>query len=284
MTEFLELREAVSKYVKPGMEVTMEGFTHLIPHAAGLEIIRQKIKNLSLIRMTPDIIYDQMIGMGCADKLTFSWGGNPGVGSLHRLRDAYEQEYPHKMTFDEHAHAAMANAYEAGASNMPCAVYKGYRGTDYPDNNPNIKFIQCPFTGEELTVVPAIKPDLTIIHAQKADRQGNIWINGIVGIQKEAILAARTSIVTVEEIVDQVDEKQGGKVIPRWVVDAVCLEPKGAFPSYAEGYYNRSNSFYIRWDEVSRDRQKFIDWMETFVFSTVDFSEFLSKLKAHGYA
>jgi len=216
--------------------------------------------------MTPDIVYDQMLGMGCADKLMFSWGGNPGVGSLHRLRDAIENNYPHHIEIKEHAHAAMANAYVAGASDMPCAIFKGYRGTDYPGVNSDIRFISCPYTGETLTVVPAIKPDLAIIHAQRADKQGNIWLKGIVGI-----------------IVDQVDEKQGGIVIPRWVVNAVCCVPKGAFPSYTEGYYNRSNDFYIRWDEISRDRQRFLDWMDTFVLSTTDFSEFMLKLEKQGY-
>ncbi|MCD6567000.1 MAG: CoA transferase subunit A [Bacteroidales bacterium] len=283
MTEFLSLREAVQKYVKPGISVAMEGFTHLIPHAAGLEIIRQKIHNLSLIRMTPDIVYDQMIGMGCADKLMFSWGGNPGVGSLHRLRDAVENNYPHHIEINEHSHAAMANAYVAGASNMPCAIFKGYRGTDYPGVNSDIRFISCPYTGETLTVVPAIKPDLAIIHAQRADKHGNIWMKGIIGIQKEALLAARQSIVTVEEIVDQVNEKQGGTVIPRWAVNVVCCVPKGAFPSYTEGYYNRSNDFYVRWDEISRNRQRFLDWMDRFVLSTIDFSEFMLKLEKQGY-
>jgi glutaconate CoA-transferase subunit A len=278
MTEFLSLKEAVAKYVKPGMSVALEGFTHLIPHAAGLEIIRQKIRHLTLIRMTPDIIYDQMIGMGCADKLVFSWGGNPGIGSLHRLRDAYEHDYPHKMEILEHTHAALVNAWVAGASKMPCAIFKGYRGTGYPDINPDIRFIECPYTGELLTAVPAINPDVSIVHAQRADRSGNVWIRGIIGIQKEAILAAGKSIVTVEEITDAVDEKNGGVVIPRWVVDAVCCVPMGAFPSYAEGYYNRNNRFYILWDEISSDREKFGEWMKEHVLSTNDFTEFLSKI------
>ena len=283
MTEILTLKEAVAKYVKPGMSVAMEGFTHLIPHAAGMEIIRQKIDHLTLIRMTPDIIYDQMIGMGCADKLMFSWGGNPGIGSLHRLRDACEHSYPHKMEIVEHAHAAMDNAWVAGASGMPCAIFKGYQGTDYPQINPNIKFMNCPFTGEKLTVVPAINPDISIVHAQKADKKGNIWLNGITGIQKEAILAATKSIVTVEEIVDHVDEKNGGTVIPRWVIDVVCCEPRGSFPSYTEGYYNRSNEFYMYWDKISVDRQRFTEWMEEFVMSTKDFQEFLAKIEQISY-
>jgi len=284
MTEFLSLKEAIQRYVKPGMSVSMEGFTHLIPHAAGQEIIRQDIHHLSLIRMTPDIIYDQMIGMGCADEIMFSWGGNPGVGSLHRFRDAYQSDYPHKMTFIEHAHAAMANGYASGASGMPCAIFKGYQGTSYPEVNSNIRFIDCPFTGETLTAVPSILPDLAIVHAQKADKQGNIWLKGIVGVQKEAILAAKQSVVTVEEIVDHLDEGQGGIVIPRWVIDCVSCVPMGAFPSYTEGYYNRSNDFYIKWDSISADRDNFKDWMHEFVLCTKDFSEFITKLRKHGYA
>jgi glutaconate CoA-transferase subunit A len=283
MTEFLKLSEAVKKYVKPGSTLAAEGFTHLIPHAAGLEVIRQGINHLKLIRMTPDIIYDQLIGMGCADKLTFSWGGNPGVGSLYRLREAYERGVPHAMEFEEHAHAAMANAYVAGASGMPVAIFKGYRGTSYAEVNPNIKLVECPFTGEQLTAVPAIRPDVAIIHAQRADREGNIWLRGIIGVQKEAVLAAAHSIVTVEEIVNSVDESCGGAVIPRWAISAVCEVPLAAFPSYAEGYYERDNSFYLKWGEVSKDYDTFREWMETFVLATNDFGQYLSKLKEHGY-
>jgi glutaconate CoA-transferase subunit A len=283
MTEFLELDKAIQKYVHDGDSVAAEGFTHLIPHAAGLEIIRQKIRHLTLIRMTPDIIFDQMIGMGCADKVVFSWGGNPGVGSLYRLRDAYQKGVPHSMEFEEHAHAAMANAYQAGASGMPAAFFKGYRGTEYPKVNSNIRFVQCPFTGEELTAVPAIRPDVAIIHAQKADREGNVWMKGSLGVQKEAVMAARHSIVTVEEVVDSVDENSGGTVIPRWPISAVCEVPLAAFPSYAEGYYDRSNSFYIKWGEVSQDYDTFREWMDTFVMKTNNFGQFLSRLKEHGY-
>ena len=283
MTEFLELSDAIRKYVHDGQSLAAEGFTHLIPHAAGLEIIRQEIRHLTLIRMTPDIIFDQMIGMGCADKLVFSWGGNPGVGSIYRLRDAYQKGIPHPMSFEEHAHAAMANAFQAGASGMPVAIFKGYRGTEYPDVNSNIRFIECPFTGEELTAVPAIRPDVAIIHAQRSDREGNIWLKGILGVQKEAVLAAKHSIVTVEEIVDSVDENNGGTIIPRWPISAVCEVPMAAFPSYAEGYYERSNSFYIKWGDVSQDYDTFREWMETFVMQTEDFGQFLSKLKEHGY-
>ncbi len=283
VTEFLELREAIRRHVEPGNTVAAEGFTHLIPHAAGLELIRQGIRHLTLVRMTPDIIYDQLIGMGNADKLVFSWGGNPGVGSLHRLREAYERGIPHPMEFEEHAHAAMANAYVAGASGMPVAIFKGYRGTSYADVNPNIRFVECPFTGEKLTAVPAIRPDVGIIHAQRADRAGNVWLRGILGVQKEAVLASKRSIVTVEEVVDEVDEAHGGTVIPRWDISAVCHVPTAAFPSYAEGYYERSNAFYLRWGEISRDYETFREWMQTFVLATQDFDEYLCKLREQCY-
>src|SRR5271169_6912676 len=207
MARISSLAEAIQSAVRDGDTVALEGFTHLIPHAAGHEIIRQGRKRLTLIRMTPDLIYDQLIGMGCVDKLVFSWGGNPGVGSLHRFRDAVENGWPNRLELEEHSHAAMANAYEAGAAGLPCAFFRGYRGTDLPRVNSNIKFVACPFTGEELAAIPSIRPDVAIIHAQKADREGNVLIEGIVGVQKEAVLAARRSIVTVEELVDDLDLK-----------------------------------------------------------------------------
>lgn len=212
MAEFLSLQEAVSKYIQNGDTVAMEGFTHLIPFAAGHEIIRQEKRDLTLIRMTPDLVYDQMIGAGCAKKLIFSWGGNPGVGSLHRLRDAVERGWPHRLEILEHSHAAMACAYEAGASGLPLAVLRGYVDSDLPKVNDQIKSIECPFTGERLAAVPSVRPDVTVIHAQRADRKGNVLIEGIIGIQKEAVLAASRSIVTVEEIVDDL----GASGTPAW--------------------------------------------------------------------
>ncbi|MCU0234360.1 MAG: hypothetical protein MUE90_10080 [Thermoanaerobaculales bacterium] len=283
MTEFLPLAEAIRRELRPGCSLAAEGFTHLIPHAAGAEIIRQGIRGLTLIRMTPDIIYDQMIGMGCADRVVFSWGGNPGVGSLYRLREALERGVPHPVELEEHAHAAMAAAFAAGAAGMPCAVFKGYRGTGYPEVNPKIRFMTCPFSGEQLTVIPSLRPDVAIIHAQRADRRGNVWLDGILGVQKEAVLAAARSIVTVEEIVASVDERGGGRVIPHWAVDVVCAAPLGAFPSYAQGYYDRSNAFYQRWGEVSRDYDGFRAWMERYLLASGDFTDYLSRLKADGY-
>jgi glutaconate CoA-transferase subunit A len=263
MAELFSLSQAVARFVEDGDVVAMEGFTHLIPFAAGHEVIRQKRRNLTLVRMTPDILYDQLIGMGAARKLVFSWGGNPGVGSLHRMRDAVERGWPAPLELDEHSHAAMANAYEAGAAGLPCAFFRGYRGTDLPRVNPNIKFVACPFTGEELAAIPAIRPDVAIIHAQKADREGNVLIEGIVGVQKEAVLAARRSIVTVEEIVDDLALKSPNAVVlPSWTVSAVVAAPGGAHPSYAHGYYARDNAFYFAWDKISRDRNTFLEWMQ----------------------
>jgi glutaconate CoA-transferase subunit A len=270
MPEFLSLSQAIGTFVHDGDVVAMEGFTHLIPFAAGHEVIRQKRRDLTLIRMTPDILYDQLIGMGLVRKLVFSWGGNPGVGSLHRLRDAIEQGWPHPLAIDEHSHAAMANAYEAGAAGMPCAFFRGYRGVDLARVNPNIKFVPCPFTGEELTCIPALRPDVTIIHAQKADSEGNVLIEGIVGIQKEAALAARRAIVTVEEIVESLSPRSPNAVVlPGWSVAAIVAVPGGAHPSYAHGYYARDNSFYIAWDAISRERDTFLSWMQTNVLEAV---------------
>jgi glutaconate CoA-transferase subunit A len=260
--EFLTLHDAVAQYVRDGDQVALEGFTHLIPFAAGHEIIRQSRRNLTLIRMTPDLIYDQMIGMGAARKLVFSWGGNPGVGSLHRLRDAVERGWPEPLELVEHSHAGMANAYEAGAAGMPCAFFRGYRGSDLPAVNPEIRFVPCPFTGEELACIPALRPDVTIIHAQQADREGNVLIQGIVGVQKEAALAARRTIATVEEVVDALGPRSSNAVIlPAWMLSAVVVAPNGARPSYAHGYYPRDNAFYIAWDEISRERDTFLAWM-----------------------
>ena len=262
MADFLSLPDAIAALVRDGDKIALEGFTHLIPFAAGHEIIRQGRGNLTLIRMTPDLLYDQMIGMGLARKLIFSWGGNPGVGSLHRFRDAVQNGWPVPLEIEEHSHAAMANAYDAGAAGLPCAIFRGYRGSELPRFNSHIKFLRCPFTGEQLACVPAIRPDLTIIHAQKADRDGNVMVEGIVGVQKEAVLAARRALVTVEKIVDKlVPGSHPNVVLPHWTITAIAEVPGGAHPSYAHGCYDRDNAFYIAWDEISRDRDSFREWM-----------------------
>jgi glutaconate CoA-transferase subunit A len=256
------LAEAVAAHVHDGASVAMEGFTHLIPFAAGHEVIRQGRRDLTLIRMTPDLIYDQLIGMGCAAKLVFSWGGNPGVGSLHRLRDAVENGWPGPLAVEEHSHAAMASAYEAGAANLPFGLFRGYKGVSLPQVNPTIGSVTCPYTGEVLATVPAIRPHVAIVHALKADRVGNVLFEGITGVQKEAVLAARHSIVTVEEIVEDFGPHGPNAVIlPHWTISAVAQVPGGAYPSYAHGYYRRANAFYKAWDAIARERDTFLTWM-----------------------
>jgi glutaconate CoA-transferase, subunit A len=260
MADIGSLQEAIAALVRDGDSVALEGFTHLIPFAAGHEIVRQQRRDLELIRMTPDLIYDQMIGMGCARRLVFSWGGNPGVGSLHRLRDAVENGWPGPLELDEYTHAAMANRYAAGASRLPFGVLRGARGTGL-----ETRTITCPFTGEELTAVPALRPDVGIVHAQRADRRGNVQLWGIVGIQKEVVLASERSLVTVEEVVDELEPRPGAIVIPTWAITAVAEAPRGAHPSYAHSYYDRDNDFYKAWDPIARDREAFRAWMEEHV-------------------
>jgi len=267
MARILPLADAVAELVHDGDQVACEGFTHLIPFAAGHEIIRQEKTNLTLVRMTPDLIYDQMIGMGVASKIVFSWGGNPGVGSLHRLRDAIERHWPRSLAVEELSHAGMVQAYTAGAAGLPFGILRGFTGTDLPKVNARIKSITCPFTDENLAAIPAIRPDVAIIHAQKADRLGNVLIWGIIGVQKEAVLASKRALVTVEEIVDRLEPPPNACVLPSWVVSAVCLVPGGAYPSYAQGYYDRDNQFYQLWDKISRSREEFLHWMKVNVLA-----------------
>lgn len=262
MAQVVPLAEAVSAAVHDGDMVAMEGFTHLIPVAAGHEIIRQRRRDLTLVRMTPDIVYDQLIGAGCARRLVFSWGGNPGVGSLHRFRDAVTAGWPVPLELEEHSHAGMANRYVAGAAGLPFAVLRGYRGTDLVAQTENIRMITCPFTDEELTAVPALNPDVGIIHAQRADRAGNVQMWGITGVQKETVLASARSIVTVEEVVDTLEPRPGAVVLPAWAVSYVAEVPGGAHPSYAQGYSERDNAYYQRWDAISRDREAFEGWLD----------------------
>ena len=276
--QFGSLQEIVDGYIRDGQSVALEGFTHLIPFAAGHEILRQKKRDLHLIRMTPDLIYDQLIGAGCARALTFSWGGNPGVGSLHRLRDAVENDWPQPLTIHEHSHAGMATAYTAGAARLPFGILRGYVGTHLSRVNPQIREVRCPYTNDAIATVPAINPDVTVLHAQAADRQGNILIRGIVGAQKEAALAANMLLVTVEEIVDSLGAPMNAIVLPHWVVTAIAEVPMGAYPSYAHGYYARDNAFYLAWDEMSRDRKRFTEWINRHVLCSHDHAEFLDSL------
>jgi glutaconate CoA-transferase subunit A len=272
MAEIVSLADAVARAVHDGDAVAMEGFTHLIPFAAGREVIRQRRRDLTLIRMTPDVIYDQLIGAGCASNLIFSWGGNPGVGSLHRFRDAVENGWPGPLQLEEHSHAGMANRYVAGASGVPFAILRGYSGTGLEglpglNGEPAIRPITCPFTGERLTAVAALNPDVAVIHAQRADRAGNVQLWGITGVQKEAVLSAQRSIVTVEEIVDELGPEPGSIVLPSWAVGYVAEVPGGSHPSYALGYSARDNDFYQAWDVISRDRDRFQKWLADEVFS-----------------
>ncbi len=267
------LREAVAEFVHDDDTVALEGFTHLIPYAAAHEIVRQGRRDLTLVRMTPDLVYDQMIGMGCARKLIFSWAGNPGVGSLHRFRDAIENGWPRALEVQEHSHAHMAARYVAGASGLPFALFRGYVGSDLPRYNTAIKFVQCPFTDETLAATPALNPDVTIVHAQQADRAGNVLLWGLIGVQKEAVLAAKRAIVTVEEIVERFDAPPNATILPCWAISALAHVPGGAHPSYAHGYYARDNAFCIEWDEIARDRERFRQWMVRNVIEANDFAE-----------
>ncbi|WP_431958007.1 CoA transferase subunit A [Nocardia lijiangensis] len=262
MAEIMSLADAVRALVHDGATVALEGFTHLIPMAAGQEIIRQGRRDLTLVRMTPDLVYDQLIGAGCAHKLVFSWGGNPGVGSLHRFREAVQQQWPRALEIEEHSHAGMANRYVAGASGLPFAVLRGYAGTDLARVTSTVAFVDCPFTGERLAAVPALNPDVTIIHAQRADRNGNVQLWGLLGVQKEAVLAARAALVTVEELVDELTPMPGAIVLPHWVIGAVVVVPGGARPSYAQGYYERDNDAYAEWDPIGCDREAFQRWLK----------------------
>jgi glutaconate CoA-transferase, subunit A len=264
VAEIVQLDEAIAELVRDGDVVALEGFTHLIPHAAGHEIVRQGRRELTLVRMTPDVVYDQLIGMGCARKLVFSWGGNPGVGSLRRLRDAVEHGWPVPLELEEHSHAGMAAAYAAGAARLPFGVLRGYAGSDLAERT-TVRWVTSPFAGEEVAVVPPLRPDVTVVHAQQADERGNVQLWGISGVQKEAVLAADRALVTVEEVVPSLEPRPGAVFIPSWVVTAVAAAPRGAHPSYAQGYYDRDNAFYVAWDEISRDRQTFLAWMREHV-------------------
>ena len=266
MAEFLSLNEAVRKNLNEGEAVCFEGFTHLIPHASAHEVIRQRIKDLTIIRMTPDVIYDQLIGSGLVKKMIFSYAGNPGVGLLRRFRDSLENGWPNKIDIEEHSHSAMAHAYESGAAGLPCAIFRGYKGAELREVNSNIKTITCPFTGEELSAIPSLNPDVAFIHAQKADKKGNVLIEGILGVQKEAVLASKRSVVTVEEVVENLNSHPNATVLPGWTITSICHVPGGAHPSYARGYYKRDNASYIEWDKIASERNTFNTWMKENIF------------------
>jgi glutaconate CoA-transferase subunit A len=279
LAKIVPLSDAVRDNLHDGDVVAFEGFTHLIPHAAAHEAIRQGKKDLTLLRMTPDIVYDQMIGMGLARKVIFSYAGNPGVGLLRRMRDAIENQYPRAIETVEHSHSAMAQAYEAGAAGLPLAVFRGYRGADLPKVNPDIRSITCPYSGEELATVPAHRPDVTFIHAQKATEKGDVLIEGIIGVQKEAALAAKRVVVTVEEVVPDFKGLHPNLcILPHWTVSAIAVVPGGAHPSYTHGYYGRDNATYLEWDKISADRALFAAWMQEHVLNATP-EAFASRIK-----
>jgi glutaconate CoA-transferase subunit A len=261
MAAIVSLSEAVDELVRDGDSVALEGFSHLVPFAAGHELIRQGRRDLALVRMVPDILADQLIGAGRLARLVFSWAGNPGIGSLHRFRDALENGWPAPLEIDEHTHASLAARYVAGASGLPFGVLRAYAGTDLAERAEHMRFIEDPFTGERVAAVAALRPDVAIVHAQRADRQGNVQLWGVLGVQKEAVLAAHRSLVTVEEVVDELTAMPGAIVLPAWLPTFVAQVPGGAAPSYAFGYTTRDDAFYAAWDATSRDRAAFRRWM-----------------------
>jgi glutaconate CoA-transferase subunit A len=273
----MSMQDAVARLVRDGDTVVIEGFTHLICFAAGHEIIRQRRRDLTLCRLTPDLIYDQMIAAGCARKVVFSWAGNPGVGSLHAFRRAVEQQG--KLEIEEYSHFGMVARFAAGAAGLPFWPLRDYAGTDLPRANPRIKTVACPYTGEALATVPALNPDVTIVHAQRADAQGNTQIWGLLGVQKEAAFASQRVIVVVEELVEEsvIRGDPNRTAIPAMIVDAVVVEPWGAHPSYAQGYYDRDNDFYVGWEAISREPAKLESYLDEFVYGVTDRGAYLKK-------
>jgi glutaconate CoA-transferase subunit A len=272
------MRDAIATHVHDDDTVLIEGFTHLICFAAGHEIIRQRRRNLTLCRLTPDLLYDQMIAAGCARKLVFSWAGNPGAGSLHAFRRAAEGKGP-PLELEEYSHFGMVARLSAGAAGLPFWTMRNYMGTDLPAVNEMIRSIQCPYTGEALATVPALNPDVTIVHAQRSDSEGNTQIWGLLGVQKEAAFASSRVIVVVEELVDEAEIRADPNrtIIPGLIVDAVVVEPWAAHPSYAQGYYDRDNEFYIAWEAVSRDPAALSRYLEDFVYGVSSRSEYVER-------
>lgn len=278
--KLMSMQEAVGRFINDGDTIVIEGFTHLICFAAGHEIIRQKKRNLTLCRLTPDLIYEQLIGAGCVDKLVFSWAGNPGAGPLYALRRAVEEDIPHSIELDEYSHFGMVARFTAGAAKLPFFPLRNFMGSDLPKVNDNIRKVQCPYTGESLATVPALNPDTTIVHAQRADVSGDTQIWGLMGVQKEAAFAAKNVIVVAEEIVEEklIRSDPNRTLIPGFIVSAVVHEPWGCHPSFAQGYYDRDNDFYVNWRNTSKDVKKFNAYLDEWVFGTKDRAEYVSKM------
>jgi glutaconate CoA-transferase subunit A len=277
MTKLCSLKEAIQQYVKDGSEIYAAGFTHLIPFAAGHEIIRQGRKDLVLDRATPDLIYDQMVAAGCAKKVIFSYIGNPGVGSLRIVRAELEAG---RLEWEEYSHFGMISRLQAGATGLPFIPMNQTAATDLESNNPNIKRVVDPYSGKEVIVVPPLKPDVAIVHVQRCDAKGNAHIWGIIGEQKEAAFAAEHVIITAEEIVDEdvIRSDPNRTLIPEFIVDAVCLEPHCAHPSYTQGYYDRDNAFYVKWDKISENPETAKSWLDEWVYGVKDRREYWQKL------
>ena len=277
----MSMRDAIARFVHDGDTLVIEGFTHLICFAAGHEIIRQGRRDLTLARLTPDLIYDQLIGAGCARKLVFSWAGNPGVGSLHAFRRALEGVGTRDsgLEIEEYSHFGMVARFAAGAARLPFWPLRDYMGTDLPAANPRIRQVKCPYTGEDLATVPALNPDVTIVHAQRADAEGNTQMWGLVGVQREAAFASERVIVVVEELVPEtvIRSDPNRTVIPGFIVDAVVHEPWGAHPSYAQGYYDRDNDFYVAWEGISREPTALARYLDEFVRGVPDRAAYLKK-------
>ena len=278
--KLMSMQEAIGRFVQDGDTIVIEGFTHLICFAAGHEIIRQKRQDLTVCRLTPDLIYEQLIGAGCVKKLVFSWAGNPGAGPLYALRRAVEKGNPHPIELEEYSHFGMVARFTAGAARLPFFPLRNYMGSDLPRVNPKIKTINCPYTGEKLATVPALNPDTTIIHAQRADVEGNAQIWGLMGVQKEAAFAATNVIVVAEEIVEQslIRSDPNRTLIPGMIVTAVVQEPFGCHPSFAQGYYYRDNDFYVNWRNISQDEAKFKAYLEEWVFGIKNRAEYIARM------
>jgi glutaconate CoA-transferase subunit A len=281
------MRDAIAEHIHDGDSVAIEGFTAFICFAAAHEIVRQGRRDLTLVRMTPDLIYDQMIAAGCARKMVFSYLGNPGVGSLHCVRRAVEKGIPRPLELEEYSHFGMVSRYMAGAARLPFMPLRSYLGTDQPKVNQRIRFVDSPYGDGPIAVVPPLNPDVAIVHAQRADASGNTQLWGLLGIQKEVAFAAKCVIVVVDEIVDEADPEVGvvrsdpnRTVIPGLLVDAVVHEPYGAHPSYAQGYYDRDNYFYLEWDRISRDEAAVRTWLDDWVYGVADRAGYLTKLEA----
>ena len=281
-TKVMSMRDAIAANVHDGDTVAIEGFTHLIGFAAAHEIVRQGRRDLTLCRLTPDLVFDQMIAAGCARKLVFSWAGNPGVGSLHAFRRAVERGGRggrRSLEIEEYSHFGMVARFSAGAAGLPFWPLRSYAGTDLPGVNDRIRTVDCPYTGESIATVPALVPDVAIVHAQRADAEGNTQVCGLLGVQKEAAFAARRVVVVVEELVggDVVRADPNRTLVPGIAVDAVVVEPWGAHPSYAQGYYDRDNDFYVRWEEISRDERALHAWLDEYVHDVADRAGYMAR-------